>query len=97
MRKEFDNKDAWLTAFGKAISERRSYIAMTQQQLANQSGVHRTYISDIERGSRNVTVTTANRIANALEITASKLFTIADKKVRDQQIQKTNEVADKSS
>ncbi len=83
MRKEFEDKDAWLTAFGQAISERRSYIAMTQQQLANNSGVHRTYISDIERGSRNVTVTTANRIANALEITASKLFTIADKKVRD--------------
>ncbi len=96
MRKESDNKDAWLTALGQAISERRSYIAMTQQQLANQSGVHRTYISDIERGSRNVTVTTANRIASALEITASKLFTIADKKVRDRLILEANHENEKS-
>jgi transcriptional regulator with XRE-family HTH domain len=96
MRKEPDNKDAWLTALGQAISERRSYIAMTQQQLANQSGVHRTYISDIERGSRNVTVTTANRIASALEITASKLFTIADKKVRDKLILEANDEKEKS-
>ncbi len=80
MAKSFDKK-MWLTAFGEAISERRAYVAMTQQQLADHSGVHRTYISDIERGSRNVTVTTVNRIAAALETTAARIFVQADKKL----------------
>jgi transcriptional regulator with XRE-family HTH domain len=84
MSKSFDEK-MWLGAFGETVAERRIYIAMTQQQLANQSGVHRTYISDIERGSRNVTVTTANRLATALETTAARLFTQADKKMIDRQ------------
>ncbi|HEY9678187.1 MAG TPA: helix-turn-helix transcriptional regulator [Drouetiella sp.] len=79
---DFD-KELWLKAFGEIISERRNYIAMTQQVLADQSGVHRTYISDIERGSRNITVTTANRIAAALETTAAKLFTLADRRAAE--------------
>ncbi|MBI2811792.1 MAG: helix-turn-helix transcriptional regulator [Candidatus Melainabacteria bacterium] len=74
------DKKLWLIAFGATISERRNYVAMTQQQLADHSGVHRTYISDIERGSRNVTVTTVNRIAAALETTAARIFFQTDKK-----------------
>lgn len=80
MVREFDKK-LWLAAFGEAIAERRNFVAMTQQHLADQSGVHRTYISDIERGSRNVTVVTVNRIAYALETTAARLFIQADRKV----------------
>ena len=82
MRKEANLKDMWLSALGEAISERRLHINMTQQELADSSGVHRTYVSDIERGTRNVTVTTANKISLALEIATSKLFSIADKKVK---------------
>jgi DNA-binding XRE family transcriptional regulator len=82
MRKETNMKDAWLSALGEAICERRLHINMTQQELADLSGVHRTYVSDIERGTRNVTVTTANKISLALEIATSKLFSIADKKVK---------------
>jgi transcriptional regulator with XRE-family HTH domain len=83
MRKETNMKDAWLSALGEAISERRLRINMTQQELADLSGVHRTYVSDIERGTRNVTVTTANKISQALEIATSKLFNIADRKVKE--------------
>jgi transcriptional regulator with XRE-family HTH domain len=80
MDKDSDKK-LWLVAFGATVSERRQYVAMTQQQLADHSGVHRTYISDIERGSRNVTVTTVNRISAALETTAARIFMQADKKM----------------
>ena len=82
MRKEANLKDLWLSALGESIAERRLHINMTQQELADASGVHRTYVSDIERGTRNVTVTTANKIAVALEIATSKLFSLADKKVK---------------
>ncbi len=83
MRKGASLKDVWLSALGEAIAERRLHINMTQQELADLSGVHRTYISDIERGTRNVTVTTANKISLALSIATAKLFSIADKKVKD--------------
>ena len=83
MRNGADMKDLWLSALGEAISERRLHINMTQQELADLSGVHRTYISDIERGTRNVTVTTANKISSALDIATSKLFVIADKKLKE--------------
>ncbi|HEY9677384.1 MAG TPA: helix-turn-helix transcriptional regulator [Drouetiella sp.] len=86
-RKEDEKKDDWLVALGQSICERRAEISMTQQQLAELSGVHRTYISDIERGSRNVTVTTANKIAGALNMTTSTLFDITDAKVRHQHSQ----------
>lgn len=82
MRKDIESKDAWLAALGRTICERRAEVSMTQQQLAKLSGVHRTYISDIEHGSRNVTVTTANKIAGALSISTSTLFNIADLKVK---------------
>jgi len=87
------DKKLWLLAFGATVSERRQYVAMTQQQLADHSGVHRTYISDIERGSRNVTVTTVNRIAAALETTAARIFMQADKKMLDMKNMETGKEA----
>lgn len=80
MDKKLD-EELWLVAFGDTIAERRQYIAMTQQQLADLSGVHRTYISDVERGYRNITLLTLNRIASALETTAAKILVHADKKL----------------
>ena len=91
MRKGPELKDLWLSALGQAIAERRLHINMTQQELADLSGVHRTYVSDIERGTRNVTVTTANKISLALEIATSKLFSIADKKMKDWLEQKNSQ------
>jgi transcriptional regulator with XRE-family HTH domain len=67
-----------LTALGQSIHERRIYLDMSQQQLADMAEVHRTYISDIERGARNLTVTTLNRICSALEIPSSRLFRSAE-------------------
>lgn len=83
MVKGSHERSAWLRAFGEAISERRSFVVMTQQQLADHSGIHRTYVSDIERGARNITVTTANKIAEALETSTAKLFIVADKKLKE--------------
>ena len=91
MRNDAALKDQWLSALGDAIAERRLNINMTQQELADHSSVHRTYISDIERGTRNVTVTTANKIAFALGIPSSKLFAIADKKLANMSVRKKSQ------
>ncbi len=59
-------------------------LQISQQDLALEAGVHRTYISDIERGSRNLTVLTFNRIAQALGTTAGTLYVRADELVGSQ-------------
>jgi transcriptional regulator with XRE-family HTH domain len=78
MRKSVGNQNAWLVALGEAIRRRRTECAVSQQDLAIDAGVHRTYISDIERGARNMTVLTLGRIASALGTRAADLCKAAD-------------------
>jgi transcriptional regulator with XRE-family HTH domain len=78
MRKSFGNQNAWLVALGEAIRRRRTECAVSQQDLALDAGVHRTYVSDIERGARNMTVLTLGRIAMALGTRTADLCKTAD-------------------
>lgn len=61
-------------AFGKAVRELREMIGISQEELANRSGLHRTYISDVERGKRNIGLGNIYAIANGLEISMVDLF-----------------------
>ena len=54
-------------SFGKAVKAARHEVGLSQEALAYEAGIHRTYISDIERGRRNPSLTTMIRIAEALE------------------------------
>ena len=47
---------------------------MSQEELAFESGLHRTYISGVERGVRNSTVRVLEEIATALNVPAAKLL-----------------------
>lgn len=47
---------------------------ISQERLADLSGLHRTYISSVERGERNVTVDTMERLAIALGVEISSFF-----------------------
>lgn len=47
---------------------------ISQEELAELCGLHRTYISDIERCNRNVSIDNIEKIAKALHITASTLL-----------------------
>jgi CheY-like chemotaxis protein len=63
--------------FGKAIKRTRSEIGISQEELADRAGLHRTYISDVERGARNLSLTSIEKLAGALHSSISKLFTLA--------------------
>ena len=60
--------------FGNKLRELRKQKAFSQEDLAFKSGLHRTYISDIERGSRNVSLKNIEKIAKALGITPKSLL-----------------------
>lgn len=76
-----DKVDALEKALGEILLQRRLSLGFTQKQLANLSGLHRTYISDIERGKRNISITTYTRISNALEMPVSSLMQKAEELV----------------
>lgn len=63
-----------LRAFAVSVRSRRQELGLSREELAHRSGLHRTYISDIERGSRNVALTNIARLAEALNVNPSDLI-----------------------
>jgi transcriptional regulator with XRE-family HTH domain len=70
--------DPLLSALCSAIQERREFLRISQEELAGRCGLHRTYISAIERGSRNITLKSLSRLCGALEIATSELVKAAE-------------------
>jgi len=65
---------AKLQSLGKRIKKMRGERSLSQEELAELAGVHRTYVGMIERGEKNVTVLSAQKISAALGISVSELF-----------------------
>lgn len=65
-------------AFGNAVREIRTQRAMSQEALADRCGLDRTYISGIERGERNPSLTNILKIADALGVRAAEIHDRAD-------------------
>lgn len=59
---------------GITVRRLRHSKEISQEQLANLCGLHRTYIGAIERGEKNITVLTAKKISDALGTSLSQLF-----------------------
>ncbi len=64
---------------GETVRARRKRLGLSQEELAHRAGVHATYLSAIERGERNPALENLYALANALNITLSKLFRSASK------------------
>ena len=60
--------------FGKAIRRRRRELDFSQEELAERAELHRTYVSDIERGDRNPSLENIEKLAKALNMKVSDLF-----------------------
>ena len=60
--------------FGTAIKGKRSELGISQEELADRAGLHRTYVSDVERGARNLSLESIEKLAQALELSISVLF-----------------------
>jgi DNA-binding XRE family transcriptional regulator len=60
--------------FGKNVMEKRLSLKMSQETLANLANVDRTYLPDIEKGKRNVSLMVAEKIAKALNVSLKDLL-----------------------
>jgi len=63
-----------LINFGNKVREERLKRDLSQEELAEKAGVHRTYIGMIERAEKNITLSNIEKIALALGIEISQLF-----------------------
>lgn len=70
--------------FGTVIRALRRERNLSQEELANLSGLHRTYITDIERGTRNVSLKNITRIAAAMNLSLQEMFMLVDQCSRDE-------------
>lgn len=64
-----------LSTFGTRVKSARLDRGLSQEKLALDCGLDRTYISGIERGKRNVSLINIHKLAGALGISPAELFT----------------------
>ena len=69
---------AYVDSFGAAVRELRRQRGLSQEDLGFEADLDRTYISGIERGVRNPTLTSIWRLAKALEVAPSRLLKAAE-------------------
>jgi len=70
-------------SFGISVRAWRSRLGISQEELAERAGLHRTYVCDIERGARNVSLKSIEKLAMALEVSLSTLFSSPETPVSD--------------
>jgi transcriptional regulator with XRE-family HTH domain len=68
------NSSKLLKRFGETVRTERMRLKMTQEDLAFESGLSRTYAGDVERGEKEPSIETIARIAAALKMTGAELL-----------------------
>jgi len=61
-------------SFGSTVKTWRKRLGISQEVLAERADLHRTYVSDVERGARNLSLESITRMARALRIPVADLF-----------------------
>lgn len=65
-----------VNSFAKNLKAHRAKVAISQEELALKSGLDRTYISGCERGVRNPSLISVEKIADALSVSAATLLEV---------------------
>jgi transcriptional regulator with XRE-family HTH domain len=67
-----------LVAFGAAVREVRERRGLSQDALAQGAELQRTYVNEVERGRRNVTLLNVGRLAEALNVGVGEIMILAE-------------------
>ena len=73
-----DKDNDWIMNIGFIIVKLRSENQLSQENLAEKSDMHRTYLSEIEGGKRNPTLSVLKRIVDALDLSMSEFFKLVE-------------------
>ena len=68
-------------AFGEVVRAERTRRGFSQEGFADHVGVHRTYMGLVERGRNVVTILTARKIADGLDVPMSELFRLLERRM----------------
>lgn len=71
-------RERCLVLFGTAVRHARESLGMSQEELAERCGLHRTYVGGVERGERNIGLRNVVRLAGALGLPPSRLVAATD-------------------
>lgn len=63
-----------LKSFGEAVRAARGVLGISQEELAARCNLHRTYIAGVERGTRNPSLKSIDKLAQGLDLKTSLLF-----------------------
>jgi transcriptional regulator with XRE-family HTH domain len=75
-----DSEEELKLRFGRAVKRFRNRLCISQEVLAELAELDRTYISHVERGARNVSLSTIQRLARALRVSPATLLSALDEK-----------------
>lgn len=81
-----------LSEFGKRVRELRKKKGLSQEALAQKAGLHYTYIGQVERGKKNPSLKSIEKIANALDTSLPHLFSFLEEKSPDDKLR--NQIID---
>lgn len=70
-------------ALGKVLAKHRTGAKISQEELADRAGIHRTYVSQIERGLKSPTLSVLIEISKSLNTTASSLIAEVEENIDD--------------
>jgi transcriptional regulator with XRE-family HTH domain len=63
-----------MVRFGRKLRQIRQQKGVSQEKLADRAGLHRTYVSSVERGERNISLVNIERLADALNVCMADLM-----------------------
>lgn len=72
----------WGIAFGKVLRKLRIEAGLTQEQFGFDADLRRTYVSILELGQQQPSLTTIFKIAHALNVPASKLIDMVEREIK---------------
>lgn len=89
MTKKSTLPDLYVTALSMALEHRRKDMGISQDELAERAGLHRTYVSLIERKSCNFSIKIFMRLAFALEVDPAELMRTAEEIANSGRVKQT--------
>ena len=66
---------------GKRVKELRNKVGISQEELADNAHLDRTYITSVERGKRNISIVNIEKLTKALQVSLAEFFSFSEENI----------------